>query len=47
MWWRGRPAAAWQHINFYGRYEFAKGPQLVNVDAIVQELAQILITPAD
>jgi TnpA family transposase len=38
---------AWQHINFYGRYEFAKGPQLVNVDAIVRELAQILITRAD
>lgn len=38
---------AWQHINFYGRYEFAKGPQLVNVDAIVQELAQIQIAPAD
>jgi hypothetical protein len=38
---------AWQHINFYGRYEFAKGPQPINVDAIVQELAQIQIAPAD
>jgi len=38
---------AWQHINFYGRYEFAKGPQSINVDAIVQELAQVQITPAD
>ena len=29
---------AWQHINFYGRYEFTKSPQPIDIDAIVQEL---------
>ena len=32
---------AWQHINFYGRYEFAKGPEPINMDAIVQELSRL------
>src|SRR6266498_2485505 len=38
---------AWQHINFYGRYEFTKGPTPINLDAIVEELAQhvIALTP--
>ena len=27
---------AWQHINFYGRYEFIQGPEPVNMDAIVE-----------
>jgi len=31
---------AWQHINFYGRYEFSKGPEPINVEAIVEVLAQ-------
>src|SRR5439155_14933755 len=31
---------AWQHINFYGRYEFTKGPTPINLDAIMEELAQ-------
>ncbi|MCI0713129.1 MAG: Tn3 family transposase [Chloroflexi bacterium] len=31
---------AWQHINFYGHYEFTKPPELIDVDALVQELAQ-------
>jgi TnpA family transposase len=35
---------AWQHLNFYGRYEFSNRPTLINMDAIVQELAQIEIT---
>ena len=34
---------AWQHINFYGRYEFAKGPEPINMEAIIQELAQIQV----
>ncbi len=28
---------AWQHINFYGRYEFSKSPTVVNLDAIIKE----------
>ena len=27
---------AWQHLNFYGRYEFRKGPQAINMEEIVQ-----------
>jgi TnpA family transposase len=29
---------AWQHINFYGRYEFTKSVQPIDMEAIVQEL---------
>jgi hypothetical protein len=29
---------AWQHINFYGRYEFTKSFQPIDMEAIVQEL---------
>ncbi len=29
---------AWQHINFYGRYEFTKSFQSIDIDEIVQEL---------
>jgi hypothetical protein len=36
---------AWQHINFYGRYEFTKGPTPIDLDAIVEELAQRPIVP--
>ena len=32
---------AWQHINFYGRYEFSKQPETIDMDAIIQELAQV------
>ena len=32
---------AWQHLNFYGRYEFRKGPQAINMAEIVQELARV------
>jgi len=35
---------AWQHINFYGRYEFTKAVEPVNVAAIVEALAQQTIT---
>ena len=31
---------AWQHINLYGRYEFTKGPEVINLPAIIQALAQ-------
>ncbi len=36
---------AWQHINFYGRYEFTKGPEPINVEAIVEALAQQPLMP--
>lgn len=32
---------AWQHINFYGRYEFRKIPEAINMNEIIQELAQV------
>lgn len=31
---------AWQHINFYGRYEFNKPPEIVDVPSLVEQLAQ-------
>ena len=34
---------AWQHVNLYGRYEFRKQPEPVDVDEIVRELAEIQI----
>jgi TnpA family transposase len=34
---------AWQHINLYGRYEFSKQPENININAIIQELAQVPI----
>ena len=30
---------AWQHINLYGRYEFRKGPEAININELVRELA--------
>lgn len=33
---------AWQHINFYGRYEFTREPEHIDIDAIIRELA---VTP--
>ncbi len=36
---------AWQHINFYGRYEFTKGPMPIDVATIIQDLAQVLLAP--
>jgi hypothetical protein len=29
---------AWQHINFYGRFEFASIPLLIDIAAIVQDI---------
>ncbi len=36
---------AWQHINFYGRYEFTKSPQTIDIDAIVRELIATSVIP--
>jgi len=32
---------AWQHINFYGRYEFRKGPEPINMREVIQGLTQV------
>lgn len=34
---------AWQHINLYGHYEFNKFHESVNMEAIIQELAQLKV----
>lgn len=34
---------AWQHINLYGRYEFNKNAEPINMDVIIQELAQFQV----
>ncbi len=34
---------AWQHINFYGHYEFNKNSEAINIDEIIQELTQLNI----
>lgn len=39
------PPIAWQHINFYGRYEFTTLPSPIDMEAIVQQLASIPIAP--
>jgi len=36
---------AWQHINLYGRYEFNKRAEFINMEAIIDELAQLQIPP--
>jgi len=36
---------AWQHINLYGRYEFNKNPEPINMNVIIQELAQFQVLP--
>ncbi|GAC1523588.1 MAG: hypothetical protein NVS2B16_31870 [Chloroflexota bacterium] len=36
---------AWQHINFYGRYEFVQRPEPINLAALVDVLAQHPLTP--
>ena len=35
---------AWQHINLYGRYEFRKSPEIIDFDAIVQELSRVSVS---
>jgi hypothetical protein len=39
------PPVAWQHINLCGRYEFTKGPEPINISAIVEALAQAPVPP--
>jgi hypothetical protein len=34
---------AWQHINVHGRYEFCNGPEAINFNEIVRELAQFSV----
>ena len=36
---------AWQHINLYGRYEFRKAPEPIDLSALIQELDQIPVQP--
>jgi TnpA family transposase len=36
---------AWQHINLYGRYEFRKAPEAIDIEAIVQALSQVSVKP--
>lgn len=36
---------AWQHINLHGRFEFKKSSKAIDINALVQELAQIQIPP--
>ena len=36
---------AWQHINLHGRWQFNGQPPLIDMDRIVQKLAQIKIIP--
>lgn len=35
---------AWQHINFYGRYEFNKRVEFINMETIIYELAELQVT---
>ena len=32
---------AWQHINFYGRYELGKQPEAIDLEEIIQQLVRI------
>ena len=34
---------AWQHINMFGRYEFGKRPEVIDMKTMIQELAQLPI----
>jgi TnpA family transposase len=34
---------AWQHLNFYGRYEFRKGPEVIDINEVVKELSQMQV----
>src|SRR5699024_193777 len=36
---------AWQHINLYGHYEFNKQEDLVDMDTVIQKLAQQNVMP--
>jgi TnpA family transposase len=32
---------AWQHINLFGRYEFGRRPELIDMNALIQALVQV------
>ena len=32
---------AWQHINLFGRYEFGRHPELIDMNALIQALVQV------
>lgn len=34
---------AWQHINLYGRYEFIKRPEKIEMKEIIEELSKVII----
>ncbi len=34
---------AWRHVNLYGHYEIRKVPETININEIVQKLAQVPI----
>ena len=36
---------AWQHLNFYGRYEFRKEPEAININEVVKALHQLQGVP--
>lgn len=36
---------AWQHVNFYGRYEFNNRLEPIDIDTIVSQLAQVPVQP--
>lgn len=38
---------AWQHINFYGRYEFVTIPERIDLEALIATLAQRQYRPED
>jgi hypothetical protein len=35
---------AWQHINLHGRYQFNHQPESIDLHAIIQALAQVLVS---
>jgi len=34
---------AWQHMNFYGRYEFSQAPEAINLEQFIEALAQVAV----
>ncbi|GAC1653841.1 MAG: hypothetical protein NVS4B8_29070 [Herpetosiphon sp.] len=38
---------AWQHVNFYGRYEFTTRPDPIDIEAVVEALTQMPIIPIE
>ena len=40
----GVSPVAWQNVNLHGRFEFSKGPQEIDINAIIQQFEQIQLT---